>query len=1112
MKVGRHSRQSSADHALVVVAWNLRESLETEARLLEFMDIVRTRKWRMCAVVGSWKWRPTGQYSHDEYTLLWSRAVNNAGSNTGVGCFVHASVMPALVDWRAVSGRILQVRFQAAAGQFVTFLFVYAPVWGSDQRQQSMRKLFFESLTRAVRNVHHGDMLVVKGDFNSRVGMADGGASSQVLGNFGERLRARPKSGKELISFCEQNGMVVANTYFRHRPSHRYTWRMIDRSEYLVNDYTLVRREQLCSVVDVRAMPGGTDLNSAFCTSDHHPLVTTLRLKVAFSQVTQKVPALERTHLQFEDTATAMADAADSRVQELQINTDTDYVQFAKAVMEAAHSTLPERIDRQDIHAMSDRAGELSQQRKSLYVQATRNGTMMTNEVRLELAVLKRQQRNRVTRDRQQAFRSVAEQLSKSGRYDSSRVFYSALKRAGQSSASVSMDVVDDEGKLAKLPKQQAAAFAQHFERVLNCDSMPAADVMMEMSTRAQFVVPAPDHPSPSEEQVIEAVRAQKLGKASDEYGMCADYMRAVCREGSPCSTAMTNIVTDVWKNRRLSPSLCRSLMVAIYKNNNKTREQRGNYRGVTLVTFIWRVCMYLVLHDWAIPVIDGALDESQAGSRPGRGCPDHMFTLRVLQEAAAARRLPLMAAFIDLAKAFDSIHRKLLFLMMRSYGMPILLVEIFEALYNSTSCAVRVASAISAAFATMGGVQQGCLSGSWCFNLYIHCCLEPIMEELTSLGVEIVYSLRDGRQMAATRVGGADTASKRIGVLMVVDDTTLIATSMDGLQKGLELIHQQFLRFGLQVNVEKTEALHYAGVDSLSCEVCQQSGGSRKQTIMCDVCDRGFHLHCLSPPLLAVPDGTWRCVPCGGDDISVATCAQESVLKPVIQMGEQRVKWVTIKKYLGGIQSDDCSLDEEVSARIQAARAAATKHMRPLLGQGNNSQHMCGCIAMCFTALIASVLLYGGESWALSSEQLQRLEVFQRTCLRKALPRRRMTHWISNARLLALFKLPSVATMVARKQLRWIGHLARMDDQRLPAIMTSASLAQVAQGVGIQGRGKPSLLGVSGPIGVYTSLISNNLDARRRREVFGGSRAPWHELAAERSQWKDFVRSVFVH
>ncbi len=39
--------------------------------------------------------------------------------------------------------------------------------------------------------------------------------------------------------------------------------------------------------------------------------------------------------------------------------------------------------------------------------------------------------------------------------------------------------------------------------------------------------------PPPSEAQVLEAVRLQKLGRAADEFGVCADVMRAAARPGS---------------------------------------------------------------------------------------------------------------------------------------------------------------------------------------------------------------------------------------------------------------------------------------------------------------------------------------------------------------------------------------------------------------------------------------------------------------------------------------------------------------------------------------------------------------------------------------------------
>ena len=76
--------------------------------------------------------------------------------------------------------------------------------------------------------------------------------------------------------------------------------------------------------------------------------------------------------------------------------------------------------------------------------------------------------------------------------------------------------------------------------------------------------------------------------------------------------------------------------------------------------------------------------------------------------------------------------------------------------------------------------MQQGCLSGSWVFLIYIHFCLEPVLAELAALGVRVVYRLRDGRRVdaASVRLGERGALELALGVLFIVDDTTLLADS----------------------------------------------------------------------------------------------------------------------------------------------------------------------------------------------------------------------------------------------------------------------------------------------------------------------------------------------
>jgi len=49
---------------------------------------------------------------------------------------------------------------------------------------------------------------------------------------------------------------------------------------------------------------------------------------------------------------------------------------------------------------------------------------------------------------------------------------------------------------------------------------------------------------------------------------------------------------------------------------------------------------------------------------------------------------------------------------------------------------------------------------------------------------------------------------------------------------------------------------------EGTACEMCATAGAADKM-LLCDGCDRGWHIFCLKPPLPAVPDGRWLCPIC---------------------------------------------------------------------------------------------------------------------------------------------------------------------------------------------------------------------------------------------------------
>lgn len=61
---------------------------------------------------------------------------------------------------------------------------------------------------------------------------------------------------------------------------------------------------------------------------------------------------------------------------------------------------------------------------------------------------------------------------------------------------------------------------------------------------------------------------------------------------------------------------------------------------------------------------------------------------------------------------------------------------------------------------------------------------------------------------------------------------------------------------------------------DVTLCEICSH-GDREERMLLCDDCNLGYHMHCLNPPLVDVPTGSWYCDNCfaseqssGEDDI----------------------------------------------------------------------------------------------------------------------------------------------------------------------------------------------------------------------------------------------------
>ena len=123
----------------------------------------------------------------------------------------------------------------------IAIIQVYMPTSQySDEEVESM----YEEIEEMMGNVNGQDSLVVMGDWNAVVGEARQG---KEIGSYGSGVQNN--RGKRLQEFCEQNQLVLTNTWYEQPKRRRYTWKSPgDRHRYQ-NDYVMVKQRYRNSVI-----------------------------------------------------------------------------------------------------------------------------------------------------------------------------------------------------------------------------------------------------------------------------------------------------------------------------------------------------------------------------------------------------------------------------------------------------------------------------------------------------------------------------------------------------------------------------------------------------------------------------------------------------------------------------------------------------------------------------------------------------------------------------------------------------------------------------------------------------------------------------------------------
>lgn len=186
----------------------------------------------------------------------------------------------------------------------------------------------------------------------------------------------------------------------------------------------------------------------------------------------------------------------------------------------------------------------------------------------------------------------------------------------------------------------------------------------------------------------------------------------------------------------------------------------------------------------------ENKLHEAQNGFRRGRGCVDHIYTLT----EAIKLNLPLatsrvFSCFVDIKKAFPSVHRELLLWRLRNAGVHGRIYTAIKVSFRSPLCRLKLPIGNSEYFPNNYGTLEGSPNSPLNFNLF----LNELLIALTDSKLGIFYG------------SGEDS---RIPVLAYANDLVLVASSAEDLQKLLDILFQFCTKWRLNVNTQKTKSM----------------------------------------------------------------------------------------------------------------------------------------------------------------------------------------------------------------------------------------------------------------------------------------------------------------
>ena len=366
---------------------------------------------------------------------------------------------------------------------------------------------------------------------------------------------------------------------------------------------------------------------------------------------------------------------------------------------------------------------------------------------------------------------------------------------------------------------------------------------------------------------------------------------------------------------------------------------------------------------------------EEQCGFHPARSTVGMLFVVRRLQVLGRARRIPLHMCFIGLQKAYESVDRELLWVVLARFGVPERMLTIIRQFHEGMGARTRTDDGEQSEwFDVTQGLRQGCVL-SPLFNVFFAAAMHAVLVRFS----EDPDTLRDLVHFEEDLGGNGVEVEPlacvwgSVSGMLYAGDAGIMSKSAEGLAKMMTVIVTVFEAAGLTVSEKKTETIVAATLSQV---------------------------HPTSP----------------------------LVVEAAGQRNTQAMKFV----YLGGLIDANADIMPNIKRWIRLTWACYDRFKRELYVM--EDAPFTFKVRLLKTEVMAT-LLYVCVTWTPGPEHFAKLRTAHRNLLPRIIGfqrRQRTDHGMSYAKVLKKAQCESIGTTTRKRRLLFAGAVQRTTSERL--------------------------------------------------------------------------------